>query len=124
MPPRWYFVSLVFRFEPSAPRTRGAARKSQPVEENWELHRARTRAQACAKAVKAARSSSATAMTNVRTGEQGRWKLVGVKDCWLIYDELADGCELAWFQHGRMTAAQLRRLMGPQAKRPAKGVAR
>lgn len=124
MPPRWYFVSLVFRFEPSAPRTRGAARKSQPVEENWELHRARTRAQACAKAVKAARSSSATAMTNVRTGEQGRWKLVGVKDCWLIYDELADGCELAWFQHGRMTAAQLRRLMGPKSKRPAKGVAR
>jgi hypothetical protein len=63
-------------------------------------------------------------MTNVRTGEQGRWKLVGVKDCWLIYDELADGCELAWFQHGRMTAAQLRRLMGPKSKRPAKGVAR
>lgn len=124
MPPRWYFVSLVFRFEPSAPRTRGAARKSKPVEENWELHRARTRAQACAKAAKAARSSSATAMTNVRTGEQGRWKLVGVKDCWLIYDELADGCELAWFQHGRMTAAQLRRLMGPKSKRPAKGVAR
>jgi hypothetical protein len=120
MPPRWYFVSLVFRFEPSAPRTRGAARKSQPVEENWELHRARTRAQACAKAVKAARSSSATAMTNVRTGEQGRWKLVGVKDCWLIYDDLADGCEIAWFQHGRMTAKQVSGLMGRESKKRAR----
>ena len=124
MPQRWYFVSLVFRFEPDALRAGRAARKSQLVEETWELHQAPSRAGACAKARRGAKVVCATPSVNLKTGEKGRWKLVGVKDCWLIYDDLADGAEIAWFQHGRMTGAQLRGLMGPRSSGAAKGVAR
>jgi hypothetical protein len=115
MPPRWYFVSLVFLFEPAALRAGRAARKSQLVEETWELHQATSRAGACAKARKVANVVCATPSVNLKTGEKGRWTLVGIKDCWLIYDDLADGAEIAWFQHGRMTGTQLRRLMSKRS---------
>ncbi len=124
MPPRWYFVSLVFRLEPGALRAGRTSRKSHLVEENWELHRATSRAGACAKARRGAKVVCATPSVNLKTGEKGRWTLVGIKDCWLIYDDLADGAEIAWFQHGRMTGTQLRGLMGPRSSGAAKGVAR
>jgi hypothetical protein len=113
---RWYFVSLVFRFEPAASRAARSARKSQPVEETWELYQAISRAGACAKAKKVAKVACATPSVNLKTGEKGRWALVGIKECWLVYDDLTDGADIAWFQHGRMTAEQVRRLMG---KRPS-----
>ena len=111
MPLRWYFISVVLRFKPSATKARKAFRQRQPVEENWEIHRAISLAAASAKAKKAAKVACATPMTNLKTGEKGLWTFVGIKECWLIYDDLADGCEIAWFQHGRMTDNQLRRLM-------------
>ncbi len=112
MPLRWYFVSAVFRFKPTVPRVRKAVGLRQPVEETWELHQATSRAGACAKAKKVAKVACETPSVNLKTGEKGRWSLVGIKDCWLVYDDLADGAEIAWFQHGRMTAEQVRRLMG------------
>ena len=97
-------------------RAARSARKSQPVEETWELYQAISRAGACAKAKKVAKVACATPSVNLKTGEKGRWALVGIKECWIVYDDLTDGAEIAWFQHGRMTAEQVRRLMG---KRPS-----
>ena len=96
MPLRWYFISVVLRFKPSATKARKAFRQRQPVEENWEIHRATSLAAARAKAKKAAKVACATPMTNLKTGEKGLWTFVGIKECWLIYDDLADGCEIAW----------------------------
>lgn len=112
MPLRWYFISVVLRFEPSATKARQAIRRRQPVEENWEIHQATSLAAARAKARKAAKVACATQMTNLKTGEQGRWTLVGIKDAWPIEEPLGDGVEIAWFQHGRLSDAQLARMMG------------
>jgi len=124
MPLRWYFISVVLRFKPAAAKARKALRQRQPVEENWEIHRATSLAAARAKAKKAAKVACATPMTNLKTGEQGRWTLVGIKDCWTIEEPLGDGVEIGWFQHGRLSAAQLARMMGRKSRGAASRVSR
>lgn len=86
--------------------------KRFPVWENMRLIRARTREQAYKKAVKLA-----TAGMPSRT-EGGEWQFVGLSLLLPVYEDLEDGAEILWTNHGSIGLEKLKRLVKAKEELP------
>ncbi len=106
----WFFVSLIYRFQING---QGKLRPRQRclAFENWHLIKAERRSIAELKAKKIAKKLCALPMTDLDTGKEGSWVLVGIKDIWPIHDELGDGAEIGWCKHINTTMESLRRII-------------
>lgn len=110
MSTRWYFASLLYRYQPESVK-RGRTPKRIKVEETWHLFSGRNRAEVQAKIRKDARVNEAIEMVDMKTGEKGHWVFAGIKELWLIYDKIEDGAEIAWIKHDNITALQLKKML-------------
>ncbi|MGN6727103.1 MAG: DUF4288 domain-containing protein, partial [Tepidisphaeraceae bacterium] len=94
----------------------GADAKSQkrfPVWENTRLVRARSREKAYNKAIKLANEGMPSQT------EGGEWQFVGLSSLLPVYEELDDGSELLWTNHGSIGLVKLKRLDKAKDKLPA-----
>ena len=87
------------------PATKSAKTKRFPVWENTRLIRARNREQAYRKAMKLAN----VGMPSKTDG--GEWQFEGISLLLPIYEELVDGAEILWTDHGSIGLAKLKKLV-------------
>lgn len=91
----------------------GKLQKRFPVWENTRLVRARGREQAYKRALKLANEG----MPSQTHG--GEWQFVGLSSLLPVYDELDDGAEILWTDHGSIGMEKLKRLVKVKDKLPA-----
>jgi hypothetical protein len=103
----WWIATYLERFE-----WHGSNAKSHLVWENTILIKATNRDLAFRKAEKFGRMGRGKWRLYGRPpGRKGRWAFVGIVDLLPIYGELADGEELLWEEHLRMTTATASKLV-------------
>jgi hypothetical protein len=77
--------------------------------ENTIILQAPNREAAYKKAIKLGSSSPST--FDDGKGRSGHWKFIGLTSLLPIYDELKDGAEITWIDHGNRTVGKIRSLI-------------
>jgi hypothetical protein len=100
-PTGWWIFCEVQQWVP----TKSATTKRFPVWENMRLMRARNREQAYKKAFRLAKAG----MPSRTVG--GQWRFAGISLLLPVHEELEDGAEILWTDHGTISAKKLKRLI-------------
>ncbi len=100
---RKYFFSLVFILN----KKTGASHKEVRVTEEWRIVSGKTKKEATKKIMNYIRCAESTEMMCEQTKVKGYWKFTGLRGAWIIEDELTDGAEIAWFDHGKISKKKL-----------------
>jgi hypothetical protein len=108
----WWIASYVVRFEwkdGSATKARG----KHLAHENTILIRAKDRDQAFKKANAVGRLSSHKSWRRYGDppGKLGRWVFEGLASLLPVYEQLTDGAEILWVEHGGLSLANIKRLV-------------
>jgi hypothetical protein len=112
-PVGWYLVSYLLRFVELDDKQRNDDEKRFTSWENTVLVKAATINQAYEKAMLITREAAQP----YRGGPEGvpvQWKLVGITDVLPIYEEIEDGCEVAWSEKAPRKLKNLKRMVRPK----------
>lgn len=103
-PTGWWLYSEVQQWV-SARQKKLTAKSRCLVWENWRLIQAKTREAAHAKAV-----SMGLEVFPTKTHD-GEWRFAGIAELLPVYDNLEDGAETLWTNHGRIPVTKIRSMV-------------
>jgi hypothetical protein len=104
-PTGWYLVSVVERFQPVLEGRQSSTSRAE-VWENYHLIRAGSASQAYDKSIALYRGKRF--YTTDRKENEGYWVVEGVSELLPVYEEIEDGCEVMWTDHGRIAKSTAR----------------
>lgn len=102
-----YFFALVFILNQKS----GASPKEVRVTEEWRIVSGSTKKEATNKIMNYISVCESTEMMCEQSKVKGYWKFTGLRGAWIIEDELTDGAEIAWFDHGKISKMKLGSLL-------------
>ncbi|HEX8342578.1 MAG TPA: hypothetical protein VF624_16875 [Tepidisphaeraceae bacterium] len=105
----WWIFCEVQQWVEGDPKN-AAKQKRFPVWENMRLLKARNYEQAYRKAIKLANIGMPSAT------EGGEWHFIGLSMLLPAYEALEDGAEILWTDHGKISAAKIKRMVKSKEK--------
>ncbi len=103
-PTGWWIYSEVQQWV-SSRQKKLTAKSRCLVWENWRLIRAKTREEAHAKALRMGREGFP-----LKTPD-GVWRFAGIAELLPVFDDLEDGAELLWTNHGKISVSRIQRMV-------------
>jgi hypothetical protein len=104
---RKYFFSLLFILN----KKTGASHKEVRVTEEWRIVSGKNKTEAAKKIMNYISYCESAEMMCELSKAKGNWRFAGLRGAWTLDDELTDGAEIAWFDHGEISKRKLRSLI-------------
>jgi hypothetical protein len=113
-PVGWYLGTYLLRFIELGDEARSDPERRFVSWENTVLVKANTMDSAYAKVERIARAA-AKPYRGGPNGVRVKWEYVGVTEILPIYEQLGDGAEIAWAEHGARKLKTLQQLVKPKS---------